>query len=146
MSIWFQDYTLDDLNKDRGLTKDHINKHLGIIITEIGEDFLKGTMPVDHRTVQPFGILHGGASCVLAETLGSVASWMCIDFHKFMAVGIELNASHLRSISSGEVTGICKPVRVGRGMHVWQIDLFNPEGKMTCTTRLTCAVKDRPKS
>lgn len=142
MSMFFKPYTLEDLNTHRGVTAEHINKHLGIEITEIGPDFLKGTMPVDHRTVQPFGLLHGGASCVLAETLGSVASWMCIDPEKQRAVGIEINANHLRPVTKGHVTGICKAVHIGKTLHVWQIDMFTPEGKMNCTSRLTVAVKD----
>lgn len=142
MSIWFKPYTLEDLNLHRGVMKDHINKHLGIEITEVGDDYLKGTMPVDGRTVQPFGLLHGGASCVLAETLGSVAAWMCVDFEKQRGVGIEINANHLRPVTEGFVTGICKPVHIGRTLHVWQIDMFNDAGKMNCTSRLTVAIKD----
>ncbi|MCB1529985.1 MAG: hotdog fold thioesterase [Rhodospirillales bacterium] len=142
MSIWFKEYTLEDLNEARGLRKDHINRHLDIRFTEIGEDYLKATMPVDGRTVQPFGILHGGASCVLAETLGSVAAWMCVDPDKQRGVGIEINANHLRPVSEGLVTGICKPVQTGRSIHVWQIDIFNDAGKMNCTSRLTLAIKD----
>lgn len=141
MSIWFRQYTLDELNNARGLLKDHINKHLGITYTEIGDDYLKGTMPVDERTKQPFGILHGGASCVLAESLGSVAAWMCIDPAQYRAFGVEINASHLRAIGAGYVTGLCKPMRIGRSMQVWQIDLFNEDEKMTCTTRLSVAVR-----
>lgn len=143
MSIWFKPYTLDDLNKFRGTTTEHVNKHLGIDIVEIGDDFLKGTMPVDHRTVQPFGLLHGGVSCVLSETLGSVAAWMCIDADKQMAVGIEINANHLRPVTKGTITGICKPIQVGKSLHVWQTEMFNDEGKMNCISRLTVAIKDR---
>jgi 1,4-dihydroxy-2-naphthoyl-CoA hydrolase len=142
MSIWFKPYKLEDLNMFRGTTDDHVNKHLGIEITEIGNDFLKGTMPVDHRTVQPFGLLHGGVSCVLSETLGSVAAWMCIDPEKQRAVGIEINANHLRPVTKGTITGICKPTQVGRGLHVWQTEMFTDEGKMNCISRLTVAVKD----
>ncbi len=142
MSIWFKPYALDDLNLFRGVKQDHINKHLGIDITEVGPDYLKGTMPVDGRTVQPFGLLHGGSSCVLAETLGSVASWMCIDPATKRAVGIEINANHLRAVTKGTVTGICKPVHTGRSLHVWQIDMFNDEGKMNCTSRLTVSIQD----
>lgn len=143
MRIWFEEYTPEFLNEGRGFIKEHINSHLGIEITDIGDDFLKGTMPVDQRTKQPFGILHGGASCVLAETLGSIASWMVIDPSKFMAVGLEINASHLRSVSDGLVTGVCSPLRVGRTVHVWQINLYNIQNKMTCTTRLTVAIRER---
>lgn len=142
MSIWFKPYTLKDLNAFRGTTDDHVNKHLGIEITEIGDGFLKGTMPVDHRTVQPFGLLHGGVSCVLSETLGSVAAWMCIDPEKQRAVGIEINANHLRPVTKGTITGICKPVQVGRSLHVWQTEMYTDEGKMNCISRLTVAIKD----
>lgn len=144
MAIWFKPYTLEDINLSRGLKAEHINKHLGISFTGIGDDYLEGTMPVDARTVQPFGILHGGASCVLAESLGSVASWMCIDTDKFMAVGIEINANHLRPVTKGLVTGICRPVHTGRTLHVWNIDIGNDEGKLNCVSRLTVAIKDRP--
>lgn len=143
MTIWTKPYTLDDLNSARGLHKDNVNKVLDIVFTDIGEDTLTATMPVDHRTIQPFGILHGGASCVLAETLGSVAAWMCIDTEKQRAVGLEIHAHHLRPVSSGKVTGICKPLHRGRTMHLWQIDTYNDEGKMNCTVRLSVAIRDK---
>jgi 1,4-dihydroxy-2-naphthoyl-CoA hydrolase len=143
MKIWSQDYSLDDLNKFRGIQPDNINKHLGIVFTEVGEDTLTATMPVDHRSVQPFGILHGGASCVLAETLGSVAAWMCIDTEKQRAVGLEIHAHHLRPVSEGKVTGVCKPLHRGKTMHLWQIDTFTDEGKMNCTVRLSVAIRDK---
>lgn len=141
--IWSKNYTLDDLNNFRGLHKDNVNRVLDIVFTEIGEDSLTATMPVDHRTIQPFGLLHGGSSCVLAETLGSVAAWMCIDAEKQMAVGLEIHAHHLRPVTKGKVTGICKPLHRGRTMHLWQIDTYNDEGKMNCTVRLSVAIRDR---
>lgn len=140
--IWFKKYSLEDLNDLRGVQKENINKHLDIRITEIGEDFLKGTMPVDERSKQPFGILHGGASCVLAESLGSIAAWMCLDPAKQRAVGLEIHAHHLRPVSEGKVTGICKSLHRGRTMHLWQIDTYNDEGKMNCTVRLSVAIRD----
>lgn len=140
--IWFKSYNLEDLNDLRGVQKDNINKHLDIQITEIGDDFLKGTMPVDERSKQPFGILHGGASCVLAESLGSIAAWMCVDPDKQRAVGLEIHAHHLRPVSSGKVTGICKSLHRGRTMHLWQIDTYTDEGKMNCTVRLSVAIRD----
>lgn len=143
MSIWPKQYTLEDLNNFRGKYQDNVNGKLGIKITEVADDCLKGTMPVDHRTIQPFGLLHGGSSCVLAESLGSVAAWMCIDNEKQMAVGLEIHAHHLRPVTSGIVTGICKPLHRGRTMHLWQIDLFNDEGKMNCTVRLSVAIRDK---
>lgn len=101
-------------------------------------------MPVDERTKQPFGLLHGGASCVLAETLGSIASTFCIDPTKEMAVGVEINANHLRSASKGYVTGVVKPLYVGKTIHVWNIEIFNEDHKQVCASRLTCAIKKRP--
>ncbi len=138
--MWFEKYDLETLN---GMRNTNIGALLGIEFTEIGEDSLSAKMPVDERTKQPFGILHGGASCVLAETLGSVASWMCIDPSKAFAAGLEINASHLRSVSDGYVTAICKPVRLGRGVHVWNIETFRDDGKINCTSRLTVIIKDK---
>lgn len=143
MAIWTKNYTLDDLNNFRGIHKDNVNKVLDIVFTEIGDDYLKATMPVDYRTIQPFGILHGGSSCVLAETLGSVAAWMCIDPDKQRAVGLEIHAHHLRPVSSGKVTGVCKPLHRGRTMHLWQIDTFTDDEKMNCTIRLSVAIRDK---
>lgn len=142
MTIWHKPYTLDDLNSFRGLQDDHMGKLIGIRFTAIGDDTLTATMPVDGRTMQPFGLLHGGASCVLAESLGSVAAWMCIDPDKQRAVGTEINASHLRPATKGQITGICKPVKIGRSIHVWQIDMFDDAGKQTCASRLSVAIID----
>lgn len=141
--IWHKPYTLEDLNNFRGVHKDNVNKVLDIVFTEIGEESLTATMPVDHRTIQPFGILHGGVSCVLGETLGSVAAWMCIDPEKQKAVGLEIHAHHLRPVSSGKVTGICKALHRGRTMHLWQIDTFDDNGKMNCTMRISVAIRDQ---
>ncbi|MEM8833087.1 MAG: hotdog fold thioesterase [Pseudomonadota bacterium] len=138
--IWFDKYEIETLN---GFRNGNMGVHIGMEFTEIGDDFLKGTIPVDERTKQPFGILHGGASCVLAETLGSVASWMCIDPSAKMAVGLEINANHLRPATEGVITGICKPIKIGRTVHVWNIEMFKDDGKMNCTSRLTCVIKDR---
>ena len=135
--IWFKEFTVEALN-DR--PKNHIGAVLGIEFTEIGEDFLCATMPVNERTHQPAGILHGGASVVLAETLGSIASYMCIDPTKFIAVGLEVNANHLRPVSSGFVKGICKPIHIGAKTHVWEIKMYNDRGKMNCISRLTVAI------
>lgn len=146
MAIWSREYSLEELNDLRGVQKENINKHLDIRITEIGDDYLKGTMPVDERSKQPFGILHGGASCVLAESLGSIAAWMCIDNDRQRAFGLEIHAHHLRPVSSGKVTGICKPLHRGRTMHLWQIDTYNDEGKMNCTVRLSVAIRDKEQS
>ncbi len=110
MSIWFAPFTLDEIQQySRGTMDDHLD----IQFTEIGPDYLRATMPVDRRTVQPFGLLHGGASVVLAESLGSVAAQHCVDLAKFSCVGVEINANHVRSVRSGRVTGTARPLHVG---------------------------------
>ena len=114
--------------------------HMGIEITEIGVDYLVGTMPVDHRTQQPFGLLHGGASVVLAETLGSLAGNLCVD-DGFVCVGLEVNANHLRAVRQGKVTGVAKPLQLGRTVQVWQIDIQDEQNRPVCTSRLTLVVK-----
>ncbi|MBL4658645.1 MAG: hotdog fold thioesterase [Flavobacteriales bacterium] len=119
---------------------------LGIEVLEIGDDFVKGKMPVDHRTHQPHGILHGGASVVLAESLGSIASNLVVDSSKQYAVGLDVNANHLRPVSEGYVYGISRPIHIGRKSHVWSIEITNEEGKMVCISRLTMAVIDIPKT
>jgi len=139
--MWFKNFTVEELN---GRPKNHIGALIGIEFTEIGEDFLIGTMPVDERTHQPVGILHGGASVVLAETLGSIASFMCIDPEKYLAVGLEVNANHLRPVKSGKVTGICKPLHVGAKTQVWEIKMYDDRGKMNCISRLTVAIIPKP--
>lgn len=139
--IWFKDYTLEDL---QGFRNANMGEYIGIEFTDVGPDYIVATMPVDHRTLQPFGLLHGGASCVLSETLGSVATWMCIDPDKQKAVGIEINANHLRSATEGKVIGTCKPIHTGRKLQVWQTDITHQESnKLICTSRLTVAVLDR---
>lgn len=110
---------------------------LGIKIIEVGDDFLRGTMPVDHRTKQPIGLLHGGASAALAETLGSIGSVLFIDQPNTYPVGLEINANHLKSISSGQVIGTAKPVRIGRSVHVWNIEIHNEKQELICVSRLT---------
>lgn len=116
---------------------------LGIEFLAIGDDWLKARMPVDRRTVQPMGIVHGGASVSLAETLGSVASWLCIADEQ-AAVGLEVNANHLRAVRSGWVYGECRAIHVGRSTHVWQIELSDDQGRRTCVSRLTTAIIARP--
>lgn len=135
--IWFREFTVEDLNSR---PKNHLGGLLGIEFTEIGEDYLKGTMPVDERTHQPAGILHGGASVVLAETLGSIASYMCIDPELYQAVGLEINANHLRPVKSGKVTGVCQVLHRGAKTHVWEIKIYDDRGKMNCVSRITVAV------
>ena len=138
--IWFSNFTPAILN-DR--PKNHMGAFLDIQFTEITEDTLSATMPVDERTHQPAGILHGGASVVLAETLGSIASYMVIDPDKYQAVGLEINANHLRPVKSGFVTGICKPLHIGAKTHVWEIKIYNDKGKMNCVSRLTVAILNK---
>jgi 1,4-dihydroxy-2-naphthoyl-CoA hydrolase len=136
MAIWVSPLTLRELNTPNGTMIDH----LGIRFTEIGEDFLRGTLPVDQRTKQPFGLLHGGASVTLAETLGSIGATMCVDTARFQTVGQEINANHVRAAHSGLVTGTARPVHLGGRTHVWTIDIVNEAGKLVCTSRLTMAV------
>ncbi|OUR92829.1 thioesterase [Halobacteriovorax marinus] len=137
MSIWFNDYDLDPVNK-RGLSS--MTGLLDIQVTELKENSLVGTMPVTDKTKQPFGLLHGGASCVLAESLGSIASNLVVDPKKFAAVGQSINASHIKSAKSGLVTGICEAIHIGKKSHVWEIKIFNEEKQLVCVSRLTMAI------
>ena len=140
MSIWFKDYTTGK-HGSREMTG--LNKLIGIKITEIGDDYLKGTMPVDDRTKQPAGLLHGGANCVLAETLASMGAYLVIDPSINNAVGIEINANHIRSAKEGEVTGTARPIHLGKQTHVWQVEVTRDDGKLSCVSRVTMAVIDR---
>jgi 1,4-dihydroxy-2-naphthoyl-CoA hydrolase len=136
--IWF-DKELS-VEKLRPLGPNTMAAHIGIEWTEVGEDFIRAKMPVDNRTNQPYGLLHGGASCVLAETLGSVASAMVIDHSKFYCVGIEINANHIRGVREGYVTGIVTPLHLGSTTHVWDIKIYNEKEKLVCVSRLTVAI------
>lgn len=130
-----------DLSRLQFADIDTITKHLGIEFTEAGEGYLIARMPIDGRTHQPFGILHGGASVVLAESLGSVASWMLLDDPtQQRAVGLEVNANHLRAVRSGWVYGRCTPIHTGRTTHVWDIRITDEQGKLVCISRLTVAI------
>jgi 1,4-dihydroxy-2-naphthoyl-CoA hydrolase len=141
MAIWFKAYSLEDVQQ-RG--KDTMVEHIGITITEVGENFLRGTMPVDHRTVQPMGILHGGASIALAETLGSIAANLIVDPAKKYCVGLDINGNHIRSVHSGKmVTGTASPVHLGGSTQVWTIEIKDEADRLVCTSRLTMAVLDR---
>ena len=121
------------------MMQDHI-EHLGIVFTAAGEDWLQATMPVDERTRQPYGLLHGGASVVLAETLGSTAGNLCVDTASQICVGLEINANHLRATRTGSVTGTARALHVGRTTQVWEIRIDNEAGKPVCISRLTLAV------
>ena len=118
-------------------------EHLGIEYTEVGPDSITARMPVDHRTHQPFGLLHGGASVVLAETLGSVAAHMCLDGEKQYTVGLDINANHIRAVRSGWVYGTTKPLHIGGKTQVWEIRITTEEGALVCISRITMAVLDR---
>lgn len=136
MSIWLKPTELDEINA-RSLNT--AVAHLGIEITEVGDSFLVGRVPVDHRTKQPFGLLHGGVSVVLAETLGSIAAYHASP-EGHLAVGLDINANHLRAARSGWVTGTAKAVHIGKTTHVWQIDMVDDSGKLTCVSRITMAI------
>jgi 1,4-dihydroxy-2-naphthoyl-CoA hydrolase len=140
MSIWKHTADLDRINS---WNANSMVDHLGMRVTEIGEDYLRGTMPVDHRTKQPFGLLHGGASVALAESLGSLAGTLCIDANESMAVGLDINANHVRAVTEGVVTGTARPLHIGRNTQVWEIRIENDEGKLVCISRLTLAVVPR---
>ena len=136
MAIWQKPISLDLLNQ--GAQNTAISR-LGIEFTEVGDDFLRGRVPVDERTVQPYGLLHGGVSVVLAETLGSSGAYYAApEGHR--AVGLDINANHLRAATGGWVTGTARPVHRGRTTHVWQIDMTNDAGELTCVSRLTMAI------
>ena len=139
MSIWFnKQITIADLLR---LDNENLTGHLGMQFTEIGTDYLKATMPVDQRTMQPYGLLHGGASVALAETIGSVGASLVIDPEEFICVGQEINANHLRPVRSGNtVTGIAKPLHMGSTSHVWDIKIYDEEEKLICVSRITVAI------
>lgn len=138
MYIWFKpSLSVTDLYS---LDKDTMVNHLGIEWVEAGDDFLSARMPVDHRTRQPYGLLHGGASCVLAETLGSVASAMVVDHSRFVCVGLEINANHVRSARQGFVTGKASPLHLGSSTHVWDIKIKDEQNKLVCVSRMTVAI------
>jgi 1,4-dihydroxy-2-naphthoyl-CoA hydrolase len=140
MSIWRSLRSIEDLNANRGAT---MIENLGILFTEIGADFVRGTMPVDARTAQPYGLLHGGASVALAETLGSMGAAMCVDAAEYQVVGQEINANHVRAARSGLVTGTARAVHLGGRTHVWTIDIVNEAQKLVCISRITMAVIKR---
>lgn len=137
MSIWHNKPDLADIN---ALNKNTLGEHMNIVFTEISDNSLKATMPVDNKTKQPFGLLHGGASVALAETMGSVASWCAVNRDLFIGVGIEINANHTKAVTSGIVTGICTPIHVAGKNHVWDIKIYNDKNELCCVSRFTCTV------
>lgn len=137
MSIWFRDYTVEEL---RARAKGSMTEHLGIELIEIGADYLRGRMPVDERTRQPGGYLHGGASVTLAETLGSVGAYLCVDPQKQQVFGMAINANHIRPVRTGYVEGIARPVHRGNNTQIWEIKIYDSQKKLVCVSRITLAV------
>ena len=140
MTMWKTETTLDQLKEK---SKNTLIDHLGIEYLEIGDDYLKAKMPVDHRTKQPAGLLHGGASVALAETLGSIAAGLCVNREKKGIVGLEINANHIRPVTDGWVTGVTKPIHIGNSTQIWEIMIYNDQDKLVCVSRLTVAIIDK---
>ncbi len=140
MAIWKQDVPIGPVAEGSSLAASvNMGAHLGLRITEIGADYIRGTLPVDARTRQPFGRLHGGASCVLAEELGSIGANLCMDPREHVGVGLEINANHLRPVMRGTVTGTARPLHIGRTTQVWDIRIEDEQGQLVCVSRLTVA-------
>lgn len=135
--LWKTAVTPEMLNQQ---SQNTMVSNIGIVITEVGDDYIKATMPVDHRTVQPFGLLHGGASVSLAETLGSIAGGLMVNIPEETVVGLEINANHIKSARSGLVTGVAKPIHIGGRTHIWEIRITNEANELVCISRLTLAV------
>jgi len=140
MAIFKDGITLEILN---GQSRNTMVDHIGIKFTAIGPDYLEATMPVDHRTHQPYGLLHGGASVALAETLGSMAAACCVDIDKQFCVGLEINANHIKGVKSGLVKGVTKAIHIGKKTQVWEIRITNEKEELVCVSRITMAVLDK---
>jgi 1,4-dihydroxy-2-naphthoyl-CoA hydrolase len=140
MAIWKKPFTIDELNK---LNANTLVEHLGILFTAYGDDYLEATMPVDHRTTQVVGLLHGGASVVLGESIGSIASYLCTVSRNTSCVGVEVNANHLKSARSGFVTGRVTALRIGSRLHVWDIRIRDASDALLCAGRLTVSVSEK---
>jgi 1,4-dihydroxy-2-naphthoyl-CoA hydrolase len=140
MRIFREGITIEALNK---LCRKTLAEQIGIEITAIGPDYLEGRLPVDDRTRQPFGLLHGGASVALAETLGSIAASCCLDPAKQFCVGLEINANHLKSVREGYAIGTARPIHIGKKTHVWEIRICSEANDLICISRLTIAVLDK---
>lgn len=141
MSIWFKAFDLSDVNS---FSKQTLIEHLNIEFTEIGSDYLQAQMPVDSRTHQPVGILHGGASCVLAETVGSTAANFCVNPEKYYCVGLDINTNHVRPIRSGKVIATGKPFHLGKMTQVWNIEIVNEQQQLISISRLTVMILTQP--
>ena len=141
MEIWHAPLDLAILN---AASEGTAMRHLGIEFSAFGPDWIEATMPVDHRTMQPFKLLHGGASVLLAETLGSMAANACLDSSKQVSVGQEINANHVRAVVEGWVYGVARPAHLGRNTHVWEVRITNEDGKLVCISRVTMAVLATP--
>lgn len=141
MSIWRTQTSVEQIQK---YARNTLVETIGIRLTEIGPDFLRATMPVSPRTHQPMGVLHGGASVALAETVGSMAANLCVDPALYVCMGQEINANHVRPVTSGLVTATARPYHIGKRSHVWGIEIRDEQDKLVCVSRLTLAVVDRP--
>lgn len=139
-NIFRELFTLDNIN---AFSKNTMVEHLGIQFTEIGPDYLKAKMPVNQHTIQPLGLLHGGASLALAETLGSVAATMVVDPSKQYCVGLEINGNHIKSAKNGSAEGIARPMHIGKRTHVWEIKIINQQQELICVSRITIAIIDK---
>ena len=140
MSIWFQQFSTDEI---KAVQRSTMDEHLGVEIVSIGPDHLSARMPVNERTVQPHGILHGGASAALAETLGSIGGSMVVDPERYRVIGQEINANHIRSVREGHVHGTARPIHLGRRSQVWAIEIVDDQKRLVCVSRLTLAVIER---
>ena len=141
-SIWHKEPNLTTINS---LNENTLGQNLGIEFIEVGANYLVATMPVDERTKQPFGLLHGGANVALAETLGSVASLLVVNSEVFIGVGVEINANHIKAVLTGKVKGICTPLNIAGKNHVWDIKIYNEADELTCVSRFTCTVIPKTK-
>ena len=136
-SIWFTTPTLEQLKK---IQENTLDQHIGIEITELGPDYIRGTLPADKRTFQPTGRIHGGANVALAESLGSIGSNLIVDNSQHVCFGLDINANHIRGVARGKVTGTAKPIHIGKTTHVWEIKICDEQERLTCIARLTTAV------
>ncbi len=141
-SIWHQEPNLVDVNL---MGNNTLGQNLGITFTGYSANSITATMPVDERTKQPFGLLHGGASVALAETLGSVASLLVVNSELFIGVGVEINANHIKAVLEGSVKGICTPLNISGKNHVWDIKIYNEANELTCVSRFTCTIVPKSK-